>query len=124
MSSNCRKMRNRQQHRFSNKSSDAIFVHKIKWPHAQIKSGDIRFADEWHGAWITDAVVHREWIAKPYPLPELFRMHPETPHHFCDALARSVAALKKEDALIEKLKTFLQSFPIAAEDDPASLFFV
>ncbi len=77
---------------FRNRETSGVFVYKIDWPHAEIKSGDVRFADEWHGAWLTDALVHREWVAKPFLLTTLLRMHEETPQYFCDALARCLAA--------------------------------
>ena len=90
-----------------NREVSGIFVHKIEWPDTEIKAGDIRFADEWSGAWIEDGIVRKEWMAKPFTISELIQMHDDAPEHFCDALARCIAAMKKDPTLIEKIKQYL-----------------
>ena len=91
-----------------NIETSGVFLYCYNGKRENLASGDVRFRDSWRGAWLSDGMAKKEWIARSWTLTELMAEY-QKPNHFCDALARCLKAMQENPALVEKMKDILRN---------------
>ena len=71
--------------------------------------GDVRFRDKWKGAWITDGVAKKDWIAKSQTYESLLEDYRQAPSRlvYYDALARCLERISGDPELLDRIIRFL-----------------
>ena len=85
-----------------------VFLWKYKGKPGGMSSGDVRFCDQWRGSWLSDGIAKKEWVAKSRTYSDLAEEYGKHPHHFCDALARCLKAMREDAGLVERIEGLLR----------------
>ena len=91
-----------------NIETSGVFLYCYNGKKENISSGDVRFRDRWRGAWLTDGMAKKEWIAVSRTFTQLIEEN-KKPNHFCDALARCLHTLSKSPKMVNQITALLRS---------------